>query len=83
MWTGASGTKPLLGCRPWGLWEAGLGQASPLGPQTKERSQLPPSRQPACFLPTPKSLAGAEACPGDSPAALRQSQLCKQVRAVC
>lgn len=62
-WAKASRSRPLLGCRPWGLWEAGLSQERPLGPKTDERFQLPLPRQPAGFLPTPRSFAGIETCP--------------------
>lgn len=58
-----SRTGPLLGCRPWGLWEAGLGQPRPLSPETKERLQLPLPRQPAYFLPTPRSFVETKAAP--------------------
>lgn len=55
--------KTPPGCRPWGLWEAGLSQARPLGPETEERFQLPLPRQPAGFLRTPRSFAGIETFP--------------------
>lgn len=35
----------------------------PLGPETEERFQLPHSRQPASFRPTPRGFAGIETCP--------------------
>lgn len=43
---------PLLGERPPGPGEAGLGPARLLGPMAEERFLLPHPRQPTCLLPT-------------------------------
>ena len=67
-WEGESGPRPAgqdpsWGAGPGGCGRQGLSQARPLGPKTEERFQLPLPRQPAGFLPTPRSFARIETCP--------------------